>query len=394
MTTPWPRLNLAAGPVDVTARTLRDQARPILYHYDPAFIELFAHTGDLLQQVFRTGYDVVIMQGEAILGLEAAAASLLSPGDKVLNLVSGVFGKWFQDFIEKYGGETVEVAVPYDDAIDPEDVRRALQQNSGIRFLSVVHSETPSGTHNPVREIGRIAKEFGVLTLVDTVSGLGGELLSPEDWGLDVAIAGPQKCLGGTPGLSLMAISPDAWRAMEQRRPQPLRGSFLSILDWKTTWLEQRRFPYTPSVSEVYALESVLTQTLDVGMERFVDRHQAIARACREGVKALDLELWPVREEIAASCVTAVKMPPGISDEELRGVMRHRYGVMISPGYGELQGKLFRLGHMGPAQAHPTTLAAQLAILERSLTDLNHPVPLGAGVGAAMSTLTAWDDSP
>src|SRR5687767_8847446 len=276
----WPRLNLAAGPVHVTDQTLRDAARPILYHYDPAFIELFAHTSDLLQQVFRTEHDVVIMQGEAILGLEAAAAGLLSPGDKVLNLVSGVFGKWFEDFIHRYGGETIELAVPYNDAIDPEDVRKALHANPGVKFLSVVHSETPSGTHNPVREIGAVAKEFGVLTMVDTVSGLGGELLSPEEWNMDVAIAGPQKCLGGTPGLSLISVSPAAWAAMEGAA-NPLRGSYLSILDWKTAWLEGGRFPYTPAVSEMYALASILTQTLEVGMERFADRHQAIARACR-----------------------------------------------------------------------------------------------------------------
>jgi pyridoxamine--pyruvate transaminase len=388
----WPRLNLAAGPVQVMDQTLREAAKPVLYHYDPAFIDLFAHTSDLLKQVFRTNYDVVIMQGEAILGLEAAAAGLLSPGDKVLNLVSGVFGKWFEDFIHKYGGETIELAVPYNDAIDPEDVRKALHANPGVKYLSVVHSETPSGTHNPVKEIGAVAREFGVLIMVDTVSGLGGELLSPEEWGMDIAIAGPQKCLGGTPGLSLMSISPAAWAALEARQPEPLRASFLSILDWKTAWLEGKRFPYTPSISEIYSLESVLNQTLAFGMERFVDCHQAIARACREGVKALGLELWPAREEIAAACVTAVRIPDGIDDTKLRGIMRHRYGVMISPGYGELQGQLFRLGHMGPAQAHPTVLAAQLAILERSLADLGYPVQLGAGVGAAMATLEGWND--
>ena len=390
--TKWPRMNLAAGPVEVNERTLRDMAKPVLYHYDPAFKEFFAHTCDLLQQVFRTKYDVVIMQGEAILGLEAAAASLIRPGDKVLNLVSGVFGKWFQDFIERFGGETIEIAVPYNDAIDPAAVRRALEQNPGIKFLSVVHSETPSGTHNPVKEIGAICKEFGVLTLVDTVSGLGAELLSPEEWNMDVAIAGPQKCLGGTPGLSLMTISPAAWKAMESVET-PLRASFLSILDWKTAWLEGNRFPYTPSVSEIYALESVLTQALETGMELFVERQQAIAAACRAAVKALGLELWAARDEIAATCVTAVRIPTGLSDEALRATMRNRYGVMISPGYGELYGKLFRLGHMGPSQAHPTTLAAQLSILERSLADVGYPVQFGAGVGAAMESLSNWDDS-
>jgi pyridoxamine--pyruvate transaminase len=388
----WPRLNLAAGPVQVMEQTLRDMARPVLYHYDPAFIKLFARTSGLLQQVFRTDYDAIIMQGEAILGLEAAAAGLLSPGDKVLNLVSGVFGKWFEDFIHKYGGETIELAVPYNDAIDPEDVRKALHANPGVKFLSVVHSETPSGTHNPVRDIGAVAHEFGVLTMVDTVSGLGGELLSPEEWGMDIAIAGPQKCLGGTPGLSLITVSPAAWEALEARRPEPLRGSFLSMLDWKSAWLEGKRFPYTPSISEIYSLESVLDQALAIGMERFVDRHQMIARACREGVKALGLELWPAREAIAASCVTAVRVPDGLDERALRDTMRRRYGVTISPGYGVLQGQLFRLGHMGPAQAHPTILAAQLAVLERSLADLGYPVQLGAGVGAAMSALGDWND--
>jgi pyridoxamine--pyruvate transaminase len=205
-------------------QTLREAAKPVLYHYDPVFIDLFAHTSDLLKKVFRTDYDVVIMQGEAILGLEAAAAGLLSPGDKVLNLVSGVFGKWFEDFIERFGGETIELRVPYNEAIEPDDVRRALHANPGVKYLSVVHSETPSGTINPVKEIGAIAHEFGVLTLVDTVSGLGSELLSPEEWGIDIGIAGPQKCLSGPPGLALLSVSPAAWAAMEKAEDEIIKG--------------------------------------------------------------------------------------------------------------------------------------------------------------------------
>jgi pyridoxamine---pyruvate transaminase len=386
----WPELNMAAGPVEVSPRTLRDMARPVMYHYDPAFIELFAHAEQMLKQVYRTEYDVVIMQGEALLGLEAAAASLIRPGDKVLNLVSGVFGKWFQDFIERFGGETIELRVPYNEAIDPADVRRALRANPGIRYLSIVHSETPSGTINPVREIGAIAHEFGVLTLVDTVSGLGSELLSPEEWGIDIGIAGPQKCLSGPPGLALLSVSPAAWEAMEAVE-RPLRGSYLSILDWKSTWLERRTFPYTPLVSEMYALESVLTQILEEGVEGLVDRHQQIAAACRAGVTALGLELWPARREIAAPCVTAITMPEGMTDAGIRDTMRQRYGVMISPGYGELNGKLIRLSHMGE-QARPTMLAAQMTAFEMALRDCGYPVQLGAGVGAAMACLD-WPET-
>ena len=387
MSTRWPEFNFAAGPVEVSARTLRDIGRPVMYHYDPAFIELFIRTETMLKQVFRTEYDVVIMQGEAMLGIEAAAASLIRPGDKVLNLVSGIFGKWFEDFIAKNGGETIEVAVPYNDAIDPEDVRKALNANPGIKYLSVVHSETPSGTVNPVREIGQIAHEFGVLTMVDTVSGVGSELLSPEEWGMDIAIAGPQKCLSGTPGLAMLSISPAAWEAMEAV-PNPLRSSYLSILDWKTTWLEKRTFPYTPSVSEMYSLESVLTQVLEEGIEEYCARHQRIAAACRAGTRALGMKLWPVREEIAAPCVTAVTMPEGVTDAQIRGTMRDKYGIMISPGFRELGGQLIRLSHMGE-QARITALAQQLAIFERALVDCGVDIELGAGVGAAMATLGA-----
>ncbi|MEJ7902303.1 MAG: alanine--glyoxylate aminotransferase family protein [Thermomicrobiales bacterium] len=353
--TVWPRFNMASGPVDVSVETLRSMQRPVLYHYDPAFIEVFSHTTDLLKQVFRTDYDVVIMQAEAILGLEAAIASLVSPGDKVLNVVSGVFGKWMEDFIRKYGGDPVELSVPYNAAVDPDDVRRVLTTIPGISYLTVVHSETPSGTVNPVREICRIAHEFGVITIVDTVSGLGSELLSPEDWAMDVAVAGPQKCLGGIPGLSLLSVSPAAWAAMEARL-DPLRASFLSVLDWKSSWIEQRRFPYTPSVTDIYALESVLEQALREGMESFVARHQSSAGAARAAVKALGLELWAESEAIATACCTAVTVPHGLTDRAIIDTMRSRYGVMIAGGYGELSGKLVRLGHMGQA-AHPTLAA-------------------------------------
>ena len=326
--TTWPRLNLAAGPVQVMDQTLRDAARPVLYHYDPAFIELFARTSDLLKQVFRTEYDVVIMQGEAILGLEAAAAGLLSPGDKVLNLVSGVFGKWFEDFIHKYGGETIELAVPYNDAIDPEDVRKALHANPGVKFLSVVHSETPSGTHNPVREIGAVAREFGV-------HHHGRYRLRSRRRTAQPRGVGHGRRHRRAP--EMPRRHPRALADVDQ--PGGLGGA-----GGAQTGTAARQLPLDPRLEERLAGRQALplhplgqrdlqpgigaaSRRSTIGMERFVDRHQAIARACREGVKALGLELWPAREEIAAACVTAVRMPEGIDDAKLRGTMRHRYGV-------------------------------------------------------------------
>lgn len=386
----WPRLTLASGPVDVPSETLRAMQQPMVYHYDPVFLETFRRVESLAKRVFQTDYDVIVMQGEAVLALEAAAASLIRPGDTVLNLVSGVFGAGYAGWIERYGGTVIELRTEFNDAIEPERVRQALEKHPQIDFLSVVHCETPSGTMNPVGEICRIAKEFDVITIVDTVSGLGAEDFSPESAGIDVAVVGPQKCLGGVPGLAMVSVSPEAWERMASR-PDPLVGSYLSMLDWKHSWIEQGRFPFTPSVADVYALEATLRQAVEEGMTAMAYRHQTIAKAARESVRALGLTLWAARDEIAAPGCTAVATPNGIEADELIRTMRERYGVMISGGYGELTGKLFRLGHMGMA-AHPTTLFAQLGVLERALLDLGFPITPGAGVGAAVESLAGWDD--
>jgi len=386
----WPRLTLASGPVDVPQETLRAMQRPVVYHYDPVFLDEFRRVETLLKRVFQTDHDVVIMQGEAVLALEAAAASLIRPGTKVLNLVSGVFGAGYAGWIERYGGEVIELRVPYNDAIDPEDVRRALRDNPDVTILAAVHCETPSGTMNPIGEICGIARDHGVLTIVDSVSGLGAESYSPEAWSIDVAVAGPQKCLGGVPGLSLVAVSQRAWEAMEAV-DQPLRWSYLSLLDWKTTWIENGRFPYTPSVADIHALESTLELALQEGIEAMANRHQVVAAATRAAVEALGLALWPVRTEIAAPGCTAVAVPEGTTAEAIIETMRSRYGVMISGGYGELMGKVFRLGHMGMS-AHPTAALAQIGVLERTLLDLGLAVEPGAGVGAAIEALSVWKD--
>lgn len=376
---------LTTGPVEMTARTTGAMARPILHHHDPLFLALFERTCAMLQRVFTTEHDVVILQGEAMLGLEAAAASLIAPGDRVLNLVSGIYGKGYETFIRRAGGEAVELAVPYDEAIDPQAVRDALRRDPHIRFLSVVHGETPSGTRNPLAEICRVARSFEVVTIADVVATLGSEPLRPDADGVDVAVAGSQKCLGAAPGLAPIAIGPRAWEIMERRR-DPLRGSYLSLLDWRDAWIARRRFPHAPSVTLVYALESALEQLLEEGVDRCIARHASIARACRAGVRALGLRTWAAREEIAANAATAIAAPEGRSGEQIVDHLRERYGVAIAGGEGEMAGRLFRIGHMAGA-ARPPVLAAALAILERTLHDLGYPVAMDSGAGAAMAAL-------
>jgi pyridoxamine---pyruvate transaminase len=382
-----PSFTLTAGPTAATPRTLQALGQPIIFDYDPVFLEKFRQLERKVGELMRSSDDIVLMQGEAVLGLEAAARALTRPGMKALNLVSGVYAAWFGDWLREYGAEVVEVRVPYDEAVEAADVRQALEDNPDVELVAVVQSETPSGIHNPVGEIAPTVNDAGALFLVDAVSALGCEEVLVDEWGIDVCVAGPQKCLAGPPGMSLMSISSAAWEAME-RNPNAPRGSFLSLLDWKERWVDTDRtkFLYTPSVVDVNGVDSVVDQVLDEGLEQCIARHQAAARAVRAGVQAMGLELWPRREEYAAGCVTAIRVPEGISRAATLEHVRERYGVMLSGGYGELTDKLFRIGHMGPAADSLNPVVA-VAALGRGLKDLGADVHIGAGVEATLEAI-------
>jgi pyridoxamine---pyruvate transaminase len=382
-----PSFTLTAGPTAATPRTLQALGQPIIFDYDPVFLEKFRQLERKVGELMRSSDDIVLMQGEAVLGLEAAARALTRPGMKALNLVSGVYAAWFGDWLREYGAEVVEVRVPYDEAVEAADVRQALEDNPDVELVAVVQSETPSGIHNPVGEIAPAVNDAGALFLVDAVSALGCEEVLVDEWGIDVCVAGPQKCLAGPPGMSLMSISSAAWEAME-RNPNAPRGSFLSLLDWKERWVDTDRtkFLYTPSVVDVNGVDSVVDQVLDEGLEQCIARHQAAARAVRAGVQAMGLELWPRREEYAAGCVTAIRVPEGISRAATLEHIRDRYGVMLSGGYGELADKLFRIGHMGPAADSLNPVVA-VAALGRGLKDLGADVHIGAGVEATLEAI-------
>jgi len=379
-----PDFTLSAGPVTASPRVLAALGSPIVYHYDPVFLEAFRRTEQKVARIFLTKNDVLLMQGEAVLGLEAAARSLVQPGTKALNLVQGIFGKGMGYWLKDFGAELHEIEVSYNDAVDPADVERYLDKHRGIELVTVVHSETPSGTVCDVSAIGPIARAHGALTLIDCVSSLGGIPLRADEWQLDVCVAGPQKCLGGPPGMSLMTVNEAAWDRI-RKNPSAPRASFLSMVDWKEQWIDGEKFPFTPSVSDLHGVEAACDVLLEEGLEASIERHELSAAACRAGVRAMGLELWPQSEEIAAACVTAIAVPDGLTDVQVRAHCREQYGVMISGGQGA--GNLVRIGHMGPSarSLHPVV---GLAAVGQTLLDLGAQVQIGAGVEAALAELS------
>ena len=380
-----PVLTLSAGPVDAYPAVLRALSSPIFYDFDPYFQDFYQRVNEKATRALRCSRPAVILHGEPVLGLEAAAASLISRRDVVLNLASGVYGKGFGYWSARYHKEMIEIEVPYNEAIDPAAVAAAFARRPDIKIVSVVHHDTPSGTINPVKEIGRIVAGHDALMIVDAVSSWGGMDIHPEDCHADIFVTGPNKCLGGAPGLTLLYVSDRAWRHMEQNDSAP-RASMLSILDWREAWRSDQPFPFTPSVAEINGLDAALDHYLAEGPEKVWARHALTARSCRRGIVAMGLALWPARESIAADTVTAVRVPPGVEDAALRAAVRRLYGIAFSAGRGETLGKLIRIGHMGPV-ANPIYAVAAVAALGGALLSLGHKVDVGAGVAAALAEI-------
>ena len=382
-----PIITLSAGPVDAYPVVLRALSRPVTYDFDPSFQKFYELTVLKTAESLGTALPPVILQGEPVLGLEAAAAALIGADDVVLNLASGEYGKGFGFWAARHCRELVEIEVPYDDAIDPEAVSDMLKARPEIRILSVCHHDTPSGTVNPVREIGAICRAHDVLTIVDAVSSFGGMDVHPEDVNADIFVTSPSKCLGGSTGLCIVHVSERAWAKIDANPAAPT-GSVLSLKDWRDAWRPDVLFPFTPSVSEIHALDAAVQNYLDEGPEAVWARHALTARACRAGVRAMGLDLWPVRESICADTATTVRVPAGLEDAAIRQEARRRYGVVFSAGRGSLLGKLVRIGHMGPV-ARPIYAVVAVTALGGAIAALGGRADAGAGVEAVLAAIDA-----
>jgi pyridoxamine--pyruvate transaminase len=382
-----PVLTLTYGAVDAYPAVMRALSRPILFDLDPTFLAHYEEVNAKARVAMRLSNQPVILQGAPTLGVEAAAASLIGPEDKVLNLVNGVYSKGFSRWAKRYCKELVEIEIPYDQAFDLDRVSTALKSNPDARIVSLCHHETPSGTINPLAEIGKMVAARDGYVIVDAVSSFGGMDIHPEQSHSDIFVAAGQKCLGAAPGLALMGVSERAWKKMKAN-PMAPRGSYLSILDWEDAWSRETRFPANVSVPLIYALDAALDLYLAEGPEAVWARHARTGKVCRAGVRAMGLELWPRDESIAAAMTTAIRIPKGIVADQLYQHMRHHHRVMLPPGAGDTLGKVIHISHMGPA-AQPILAVAAIAALGSSLAALGYPADVGKGVSAAMKMIEA-----
>ncbi|MBN9257023.1 MULTISPECIES: pyridoxamine--pyruvate transaminase [unclassified Mesorhizobium] len=382
-----PVITLTAGPVNAYADVLRGLGRTVLYDYDPAFQLFYEKVVGKAQKAMRLSSRPVILHGEPVLGLEAAAASLITSDDVVLNLASGVYGKGFGYWAKRYSPNLLEIEVPYNEAIDPQAVADMLKAHPEITIVSVCHHDTPSGTINPIDAIGAVVAAHGGYLIVDAVSSFGGMKTHPEDCKADIYVTGPNKCLGAPPGLTMMGVSDRAWAKMKANKAAP-RASMLSIVDWEDAWSRDKPFPFTPSVAEMNGLDVALDLYLNEGPEAVWARHALTAKAMRAGVVAMGLSIWPASDAIASPTTTSVRTPDGIDEKALRAAARARYGVVFSSGRGETLGKLTRVGHMGPT-AQPIYAIAALTALGGAMNAAGQKLAVGKGIEAALGVIDA-----
>jgi aspartate aminotransferase-like enzyme len=373
---PGKRYLMAPGPTPVPPEVLAAGAQPVLHHRGPDFRALMQRTLERLQEVCRTRNDVLIFTASGSGAFESATVNLLSPGERVLAVVAGEFGERWATLGATYGADVQELRYSWGETPRPEDVRARVEE-TGAEVVFLVHSETSTGVVADIQALAQAAHEAGALAVVDAVSSLGAVPLETDAWGLDVVVAGSQKALMTPPGLSVVAVSPAAW----ERCAQTTTPRF--YFDWARlrASLETGTTPFTPAVSLVVALDAALGMVLEEGLEAAFARHSALGRACREGAKAMGLELFSPDEERSA-VVTAIFTPEGVDARELVLALRERFGITVAGGHGDLAPRMFRIGHIGYYDVFDITTA--LAAVEVLLAESGAELERGAAVARAL----------
>ena len=332
---------------------------------DVEFCEFYKNTCKKMSSILNTENDVYILSGEGILGLEAACASLTEPGDKVLVIDNGIFGRGFDDFVKMYGGEVVYFSGDYTKEIDIEELEKFLQKENDFKYATVVHCDTPTGVLNDLSKICPLLKRYNILTVVDSVAAMVGEEIRVDDWQIDIALGGSQKAISAPTGLTIVSISEDAKNSMKNRK-MPIVGFYLNLTIWEK-YYENKWFPYTMPINEIIGLDRAIDNILEEKLENVLTRHEKIASATRKAFTEYGLKLY--LESGYSNTVTAVEIPENIGALNLTKHMLEKYNTLVSTSLYDYKDKLLRIGHMGE-NANLEFIIYVLNVIDRSLKDL------------------------
>ena len=308
---------------------------------DENFVEFYKETCEEISRLLHTDNETLILSGEGILGLEAACASMTEPGDRVLVLDNGIYGKGFADFVSMYGGCPELYSRDYRETLDVQELENFLKENHDYKYATVVHGDTPSGMLNDVSAICPLLKKYGIMTVVDSVSASFGEPMRISDWQIDIMCGGSQKVVSAPPGLTFVVISNDAKKAMTDRKT-PI-ASFYANLTTFAHYYEEKWFPYTMPISDIYGLRAAIDNI--AADPDILTRHEKIAEASRKAITGAGLNLY--LKSGFSSTVTVFEVPEGTTAKAILDGVKNDYNIMLAGSFDVLAGKVIRIGHMG-----------------------------------------------
>ena len=382
---PPQRTLMGPGPSDVSPRVLEALGRPTIGHLDPRFVEMMEEVKGLLQYAFMTENALTMpVSAPGSAGMETCFANLVEPGDKVIVCQNGVFGGRMRENVVRCGGEVVMVEDEWGTVVNPHKVEEALEANPDAKLLAFVHAETSTGAQSDAATLCRLAREHQCLTIVDTVTSLGGTPVKVDEWGADAVYSGTQKCLSCVPGLSPVTFSDRALEVVKNRKT-PVQSWFLDLNLVLGYWGSgaQRTYHHTAPVNSLYALHEALRILQEEGLEASWARHELNHQALKAGLEAMGIG-FVVKEGDRLPQVNAVTVPEGVDEAAVRKALLEGFNLEIGAGLGALAGRVWRIGLMGHASNRRNVLFC-LAALETVLTGMKAPIRKGVAVDAAMA---------
>lgn len=366
------------GPVMVPEEVLLEMAKPMQHHRTQWYRDMHKEVCEQLKYLFQTQGTCLVITGSGTSAMEGAIVGCCPPGHKALVVNNGKFAERWVKVCATFGIEHTALTLELGHGAKPEHIKKALDADSKIDTVIVVHSETSAAALSDVAGIARVTRERGALLLVDGITAVGAIPVKMDEWGVDVYVTGSQKALLLPPGLALAAVNDRAWQRIDSGKTPTLYNDFKAYRKSLATF----DAPYTPAVTLVRGLHFVLKGIRERGLEKIWTETAMMAQATRAAVKALGLLLFAADP---VDSVTAIVVPQGVDEAALRKTMRNVYGMHIAGGQGEMQGKIIRISHMGYVDAFDTL--GVIAALEMTLASMKHPVVLGAGVAAAQKVI-------
>jgi aspartate aminotransferase-like enzyme len=370
---------LTPGPTPIPESISAILAQPIIHHRTPAFESIFQNVKQGLKVLFQTQNEVLVLTTSGTGAMEAALTNLFSRGQKVITVNGGKFGERWTHLAKAFALNPIEITLPAGEALNPATLEAVTQTHPDAKGILFQASETSTGVVMPTREICKIAAKAGMISVCDAITACGVFDLPMDEWQIDVLMTGSQKALMLPPGLAMIALSDRAWRLQTQSD----LPKFYFDLGKERKGQAKNQTPWTPAISLIQGLQESLRLIQEEGLPSLFKRHDLLARATRNAIHALGLEL--LAKTAPSNAVTAVKVPHSIPEgKRIPQLMRDKHGVTIAGGQDELEGKIFRLSHFGYCGRFDVMTG--IAALELVLHELGHPFTLGAGVSAVLRT--------